>query len=314
MRLFELLQCPQCGGTLALETSGFACGGCRRRFDVRDGVPRFADDSTRTARHFGYTWGLHAATVEPPAGPEPWHLHAMQTALGAPPFSGLILDAGCGDGTDLAMLALDAGCEVVGVELSSGGVATSLARTRGIPRAHVIQGDLLGLPVASNTFDGAFSYGVVHHTPDPARCVREIARVLKPGASLVFYVYEDFSDRAWYWRAALRAASAARVVTKHLPAPVLMGLCRLLSPVLYVTCTIPSRRFRWASRFPHRHNAGPWDLAADLYDRAAPPIERRYSRATAEALATQAGFDVVGVAQARGWMVWARKPAGMRGG
>jgi SAM-dependent methyltransferase len=291
------------------EASGWlTCEGCDRRFDVREGVPRFADDSTRSAAHFGYTWGLHAGTVEPPAGTEPWHLHAMQKKLGAPPFSGLILDAGCGDGTDLAMLALAPVCEVVGVELSSGGVATSVARTRGIPRAHVVQGDLLHLPLESSAFDGAYSYGVLHHTPDPARSVREIARTLKPGASLLFYIYEDFSDRPWYWRAALRAANATRVVTTRLPAPILMALCRVLSPVVYVMCTIPSRRFRWAARFPYRHSARPWDLSADLFDRAAPPIERRYSKETAAALATQAGFDVVRVAQSRGWMVWARRP------
>ena len=86
---------------------------------------------------------------------------------------------------------------MVGIELSAGGVATSLARTRGMSRAHVIQGDLLRLPVAAETFDAAYSYGVVHHTPDPERAVREIARTLKPGAPLLLYVYEDFSDRSW---------------------------------------------------------------------------------------------------------------------
>jgi hypothetical protein len=39
----------------------------------------------------------------------------MQTALQAPPFQGLILDAGCGDGVDLATTGLADGCRVVGV-------------------------------------------------------------------------------------------------------------------------------------------------------------------------------------------------------
>lgn len=232
----------------------------------------------------------------------------MQDALGAPPFQGLILDAGCGDGTDTALLALDPACEVIGVELSSGGVATTVTRTRNMERAHVVQADLLRLPLASDTFDGAYSYGVVHHTPDPPRAVRELARTLKAGASLLLYVYEDLSDRPWPWRGALRAVDLLRAITTRLPAPMLMRICRLLSPVVYVACTLPARRFRWAQRFPYRHNTHPWDLSGDLYDRFAAPIERRYSAKTAAVLVEQAGLTVVRIAQQRGWMVHALKP------
>jgi SAM-dependent methyltransferase len=276
---------------------------------VVDGVPRFVRDVTDTAKYFGYMWGEQAAVAAPPEGWSPYHLEAMRDALAAPPFSGLVLDAGCGEGVDLSQLALDPGCEVIGVELSSGGVATTLARTRGLERAHVVQGDLLKLPIASQTFDGAYSYGVVHHTPDPARAIREIARTLKPGAPLLFYVYEDFSDRSWSWRAALALANSVRVVTTRLPPSLLMRICRMLSPVVYVLCTLPSRRFTWAAQFPYRHGADPWSMSGDLYDRLSAPIEKRYSSGGAAALARAAGLDVVRVAQQRGWMVFAQKPA-----
>jgi SAM-dependent methyltransferase len=188
-------------------------------------------------------------------------------------------------------------------------VTTSLARTRERTRAHVIQADLLRLPLASSIFDGAHSFGVVHHTPDPARAIREISRTLKPSASLFFYVYEDFADRPWYWRAALALVKAVRLFTTRLPSPVLMLMCRALSPLVYVCSTLPAQHFPWAARFPYRHNAGPWDLSGDLYDRFAPPIEHRYSRDTAVALAAQAGLEILRVVQDRGWIVWARKLA-----
>jgi SAM-dependent methyltransferase len=272
-------------------------------------VPRFAPERSDTADYFGYMWGRQETRVEPPAEPAPYHLAVMRDALHAPPFAGLILDAGCGDGVDLANVALDPWCEVVGVELSAGGVATSVARTRGLDRAHVVQADLLRIPIASNTFDGAYSYGVVHHTPDPGRAVAEIARTLRPGAALLLYVYEDFSDRAWTWRAALAFANSARFVTTRLPPRLLMGLCRALSPIVYALCTWPSRHFRWAARFPYRHGLHPFGLSGDLYDRLSAPIEKRYSKPGAAALATGAGLEVLTIAQCRGWMVHARKPA-----
>jgi SAM-dependent methyltransferase len=308
-RLLEHVRCPDCGQRLDAAPEVLTCRGCRRAFPVRDGVPRFTRGITDTAAYFGYMWGEQADKVAPPTTPTPYHLAAMQEALGAPPFDGLILDAGCGEGIDLAMVALDPRCEAIGVELSDGGVATSVARTRGLERAHVVQGDLLKIPLADDTFDGAYSYGVVHHTPDPPRAVREIARTLKPGAPLLLYVYEDFSDRSLAWRVALALANSVRVVTTRLPPALLMRICRMLSPVVYVLLTLPSRHFRWARRFPYRHGTTPWSMSGDLYDRLSAPIEKRYSRDGAADLAGAAGLHVERVASQRGWMVAARKPS-----
>lgn len=307
--LLKHLRCPDCAGLLARDSDEqLQCEGCARTFPVRDGAPRFTTDNTDTAMYFGYIWGLQADTITPPDRVYPYHLQVMYDTLGGPRLEGFILDGGCGDGEDLAMVALDPKCDVVGIELSAGGVATSLARTRGLERASVIQGDLLRIPIATSTFDGAYSYGVVHHTPDPARAVGELARTLKPGAPLLLYVYEDFADRALYWRAALATANTLRVVTTRMRPSHLMRLCRMLSPVVYVTCTLPSRHFSWAARFPYRHGPHAFGMVGDLYDRLSAPIEKRYSRAGAAALAAGAGLTVVTVAQQRGWMVRAVKP------
>ena len=308
--LLQHLRCPDCGSGLSLDGSDtLVCTGCARRYPIQHGAPRFTDDSTDTAQYFGYIWGLQAKTIPPADRVYPYHLQVMYDAVGGPRLEGLILDGGCGDGEDLSMVALDPKCEVVGVELSSGGTATTLARTRGLSRANVIQGDLLRLPLASNTFDGAYSYGVVHHTPDPGRAVKEIVRTLKPGSPLLLYVYEDFADRPWYWRAALAFANSFRHITTRMRPSHLMRVCRILSPVVYVLCTLPARHFSWASRFPYRHGPHAFGMVGDLYDRLSAPIEFRYSQEGAAQLARDAGLRVDVVAQQRGWVVRAVKPA-----
>jgi SAM-dependent methyltransferase len=266
------------------------------------------DRTTQSTRQrFGY---LHAQSAVPPqVTPVKYHLAVMQAAVDAPPFRGCVLDAGCGDGVDLATVGLTEGCIAVGVELSDGGIGTSAARTHAIPGAHVVQGDLCKLPFPAGSFDGAYSYGVLHHTVDPERATREIANTLKPGAPFLFYLYEDFSDRSLQWRVGLAAVSAVRSLTTRMPPAVLMGLCRIAAPLVYATCTWPSRHFRWASRFPYRHCRTIRSVAPDLYDRMAAPVEYRYSREAAAALATSAGLTVKRVAQARGWVVLAEKPA-----
>jgi SAM-dependent methyltransferase len=309
-KLIAWLRCPECRSTLTLPSAQrLACTGCRAEYEIRDGVARFVKRATPTSVAFGYIWGEQATKVAPPTIATPYHLAQMHDALDAPALAGLVIDGGCGDGVDLAMQAIDPSREVVGVELSEGGVTTSRVRTRGLTRAHVVQGDLLNLPLADGIFDAGYSYGVVHHTPDPARAVRELARVLKPGAPLLLYVYEDFGERPWHWRAALAAVNSLRAVTTRLPVAVLMTLCRLMSPVVWLTCTVPAKRFSWAKRFPYRHNTHPWSLVGDLYDRFSAPIEFRYSEAGARRLAEQAGLTVRRSANRRGWMVWAEKPS-----
>jgi SAM-dependent methyltransferase len=230
----------------------------------------------------------------------------MRESLGAPALRGRVLDAGCGEGIDLASVSLDPDRRAIGVELSTGGARTSRARA---PRAAVIQGDLRSLPFRDASFDAIYSYGVIHHTTDPAGVARELARALKPGGMLLVYLYEDFTDRSALWRAGLQVIRLARQLTTRLPPRGLMTLCRVAAPAVFAVCTWPSRHFGWAKRFPYRHCPTARSVAPDLYDRLAAPLEYRYSRETATRLLASAGLNVRAVAQRRGWMLWTEKPA-----
>ena len=60
------------------------------------------------------------------------------------------------------------GAEVVGIDLS---VAVINARkiTKDMPKVHIVQTDLFYPPFRKEIFDVVFSWGVLHHTPDPRR-------------------------------------------------------------------------------------------------------------------------------------------------
>ena len=244
-----------------------------------------------------------------------YHLEEIRESLGLDEPQGKILDAGCGEGVDLANQGKRPGVKIVGVELSAGGCWASAQRTRGLAAAHVVQADLSQLPFTSNAFDFVYSYGVLHHMASPPSGLRELVRAAKPGAWVAIYLYEDFKDRNPAWRILLGLSNLPRHLTTRLPHRLLYALCVLASPLIYLLFTVPFRLSqrvsflkRRTSRIPFRHASNPWDLTGDLYDRFATPIEQRYSRSSAQAFLREAGLREIRIANRRGWMVAGVKP------
>ena len=109
-----------------------------------------------------------------------------------------VLEVGGGMGTDLAQFATHAAI-VTDVDLSEGHLqhAQENFRLRGLT-GRFVHHDAETLPFDDNTFDLVYSNGVIHHTPNTARAVAEIFRVLKPGGRAIAMVYAENSLQ--YWR------------------------------------------------------------------------------------------------------------------
>jgi SAM-dependent methyltransferase len=100
-----------------------------------------------------------------------------------------VLEIGCGLGTDGAQFA-EAGAHYTGVDLTE--AAVGLARKRfdlfGLPGEFRVA-DAESLDFPDESFDLVYSHGVLHHTPDSARAVREVHRVLKPAGRAIVMLY-----------------------------------------------------------------------------------------------------------------------------
>lgn len=295
------------------------CCGCGAEYRVEQGIPRLLLDrgratvssserlACRTAASYGFLWsrGRPEAPVD---NVERYHFEKVERSV---PFhvKGLVLDAGCGEGSDLAGMACRPSVEVIGVELSEGGARASFRRTLRHPNAHVVQSDLRRLPFASERFDRVYSYGVLHHLPNPEDGLQDLVRVLTGTGVFAAYVYEDFSERPRFWRWLLRAVNQLRWFTTRLPYQLLYAVCRVLSPVMFLLFVLPHRAF-WAlgirhplvAAIPFRHAAGPMSLTGDLFDRFSTPVEWRYSRTCVERLMSLAGLSEIAVTWERGWM------------
>jgi SAM-dependent methyltransferase len=90
-----------------------------------------------------------------------------------------ILESGCGAGRWVRFLQ-DRGHKMVGLEYSR---ETVEMVKRHWPDLNIIEGDCERSPFPDESFDGALSFGVVEHWVEgPQRPLRDLLRVLKPGA------------------------------------------------------------------------------------------------------------------------------------
>jgi SAM-dependent methyltransferase len=95
-----------------------------------------------------------------------------------------VLDAGCAFGFLTRRLARRYP-EVSGVDLDAGYVARA---RRAVPRADIRIAPMSRLPWPDGHFDAAVCLDVLEHCPDPGAAAAELARVLRPGGTLVVSV------------------------------------------------------------------------------------------------------------------------------
>ena len=100
-----------------------------------------------------------------------------------------VLEIGVGLGTDFVQFARS-GAHVTGVDLTEHAVALVRGRLEleGLP-GEVRVADAEQLPFEDDSFDRVYSWGVLHHTPDTARSIKEAIRVLRPGGDLCVMLY-----------------------------------------------------------------------------------------------------------------------------
>jgi len=102
-----------------------------------------------------------------------------------------VLEVGCGLGTDAVNFAR-AGADYTGVDLSE--ASLELARRRfevfGLPgTVQWCNAEKLSESFPAKSFDLVYSFGVIHHTPNPRAVFEQIAKVIKADGTLKCMLY-----------------------------------------------------------------------------------------------------------------------------
>lgn len=111
-----------------------------------------------------------------------------------------VLEIGCGIGTDTISFAQQ-GARVTAVDLSprSLEIAEQRASVYGLDeRITFHQGDAetLAGTIPTEPYDLVYSFGVLHHTPNPARAVAQLEAFTRPGSVVKLMLYHRRSTKA----------------------------------------------------------------------------------------------------------------------
>ncbi|MBL0177283.1 MAG: class I SAM-dependent methyltransferase [Ignavibacteria bacterium] len=128
---------------------------------------------------------------------EPWILPFQN----APAAAGRrVLEIGVGAGSDF-LRWVEAGADATGIDLTNAAIritrehlAAEGVDTSGID---LRVADAETLPFADGSFDLVYSYGVLHHTADTDRALREARRVLRPGGQARLMLYHRPCWTGW---------------------------------------------------------------------------------------------------------------------
>lgn len=202
--------------------------------------------------------------------------------------------------------------DVVGVDLSVGGLQRAQALLSGVRGIHLIQGDLTHPPLRPGTFDVVYSIGVIHHLAHPREGLRTLESLLSPGG------------RLWIWVYGLEGMSLAyrlshlvwlRRLTRSWSLEAKSRLCRLLALAFSCSYLLPLRLLQRllpaavAYRLPFAEwkNAGLEETAYAFFDRLQPPYAHYLRKADLEAWLP--GLDRVSVQSPnkRGWVIKGRQ-------
>ena len=189
----DLLACPACEGAL---TTDWSCERCRAQYEAPEGIPNLRLPGAMRVDAVRRFYAESPFPGYPPHDNLQWlRARAERSEFArlldrAIPESARIVEIGCGTGQMSVYLAR-ADRMVIGADLTreSLRLAAAAAKRLRVDRVRFVEMDLHRPGLKPGSFDVVYASGVLHHTPDPRASFARIARLARPGGTIVLGVY-----------------------------------------------------------------------------------------------------------------------------
>jgi SAM-dependent methyltransferase/uncharacterized protein YbaR (Trm112 family) len=198
--------CPLCKGPLQQEEKSLCCPACFQSYPLREGIPDFLreelskskDAELRRMTAIDKMAAIYETRLWYPIVLRIYgglHSHSFPQLIRivsrmVQSTEGRVLDIACGPGTYGRRVASPSK-EVFGIDVSMGMLRQGKVYTakEGIPNTHFARARVEALPFAGELFDATLCCGSLHLFTDTVAALREMARVMKPGATLAVFTF-----------------------------------------------------------------------------------------------------------------------------
>ena len=187
---------------------------------------------------------------------------------------------------------------IYAVEPSDGASEVLRKKFEQEPRVKVLQESVGANSIPDGALDFAVSLGVLHHIPDTALAISDIAKKMKAGGELLCYLYYKLEDKPVYYRSIFAIANVVRNLISRSPYPVKRMVSKLIAVFIY----LPLARFskllhkigRNVDNIPlHQYKEMPfYMLSNDALDRFGTRLEQRFNKEEIASMLSKAGFDM----------------------
>ncbi len=211
--------------------SGMLVSTTGREYPVRAFIPRFASEDY--AESFSVEWEKHPRVLSEATSNFTVYRQRFttETKWGADLTGQTILEAGCGPGS-ITPFALETGAMVVSFDLSKS-VEQARKAIGASERSLIVQASIFEMPFKTASFDKAFCFGVLQHTPNPPEAMRALAEILSPGGSLAADSYIVPDAKLGGPHRLLRAKYRFRRLTSNVPPRLLHQIVSAYVSVLF---------------------------------------------------------------------------------
>ncbi len=140
------------------------------------------------------------------------------------------------------------------------------------------------LPFDDSVYDFVYSLGVLHHTPSPEKALQDCMRVLKPGGTLLVYLYYRFDNRPLYFKLIWMITDRMRKVIHRAPKLLKIPLTSFIALFVYLPlariCKILKGLNLPVKNIPLSYYSDKsfYTMRTDSYDRFCTKLESRFTK------------------------------------
>ena len=140
------------------------------------------------------------------------------------------------------------------------------------------------LSIEDNSMDFGYCLGVLHHTLNPQKGIKEATKKLKKNAPFLIYLYYALDDKPLFYKIIFKVSVPIRKIITNLPFFLKIFICDVIALLVYFPLSRFARLLNFlgieTKNFPLSHyaNASIYTLRTDSLDRFGTSIEHRFTK------------------------------------